>query len=166
MYAASTALLRLDQHATEDYFTSSDVDMGTAASPVPLHGVIGVLDVAQLRMILFGGCDPANIRAGCSAALWAHDIPTNTWTRIAPSGEPSPRAGGSATMIGGHVFIFGGDASGTLMNDLFVLDAASLAWSRAPRCLRRCSLCRVSACFSACVRASNKSADSLAQGHR
>ena len=124
------SLIQLDEGVSEDYVVWTPIFNSTGTPPTPLHGVMGLLDVPRLQTLLFGGCDPARPRAGCSAAMAAHSIERKAWTPIPAAGQPSPRSGGTANALGGDVYLFGGDAAGVLMNDLVVFHPSRLAWSR------------------------------------
>ncbi|CAL8471826.1 g11368 [Coccomyxa elongata] len=62
----------------------------------------------------------------------AFDTQTTDWTMLEPSGTPPTcRGGHSATLVGGNVYIFGGeDSSRRPMGELLVLDLVSMAWVR------------------------------------
>ena len=122
--------------AMEDYFVWAQHHNVTGPTPRALRGVVGALDPSSLRTFLFGGCDPGRARGGCSADLDAHSIDMQRWTAVdhlAASAKPSPRSGGSATLVGDAIAFFGGDASGALTNDLYLYHPSQLEWSRARR---------------------------------
>ena len=67
---------------------------------------------------------------------------TDTMTLTHPhvhgaSALPADREGHTASVVGGRIFVFGGtwtddDDATIYMNDLHVLDVATMAWSRPP----------------------------------
>lgn len=124
------SFIQLDQSTSEDYFVWAQVTNSTGTPPPALHGTMGVLDAPRRRTLLFGGCDPASPRAGCSQAMASHSIGTNAWGAIHAAGAPSPRAGGSATLLEEDIYLFAGDAAGVLTNDLVAFHPRNLAWSR------------------------------------
>ena len=104
-----------------------------APAPRPRRGVVGVFVPAHARTLLFGGCTSFSAHGGCSSELHAHSVEHNTWAvleRSPSSVRPTPRGGGTAALVGDSAIFFGGNAAGASMNDLHVLDAASLAWGR------------------------------------
>lgn len=120
--------------ADEDYVAWARVTNLSGTPPPALRGVAGVLDPPRARALLFGGCSE-NVRAHgkCSADLTAHQIDAGSWIavdRLASSAKPSAREGSSATLVGDSIYFFGGDAEGTLSNDLHQLTPATLAWKR------------------------------------
>ena len=98
--------------------------------PVLRRGTFGA--AARTDVFLFGGCEAGD---SCTADLFLHSLEANTWSLVggdaSSSVKPSPRASGTATFVNGALYFFGGNAAGTLMNDVFVFHPSSVTWSRA-----------------------------------
>jgi hypothetical protein len=80
---------------------------------------------------LFGGRDGATIHGD----LWAYDLATDTWRRLAPAGGDSPAArfGHEAAWIPGRgLVVFGGQAGSTFFGDLWLFDPVAGSWTQLP----------------------------------
>lgn len=67
---------------------------------------------------------------GWNNQLVKYDIQRNLWERPTTVGKrPSPRAAMAGFQEAGKVYIFGGRLLNIRMNDLYVLDMASMSWS-------------------------------------
>ena len=112
---------------------------GGAAQPLGRGRHMAVYDATGDRMIVFGGRNRAG--AGGDYTLlndtWALDLATETWSQVQSSGPlPTARVNGSlvADDKNNRLFLFGGNASPSgfayaALNDLWMLDLASGAWS-------------------------------------
>lgn len=89
------------------------------------------VDEAGEVAYLFGG------RAGetVHGDLWAYDLATDAWQRLAPAGgAPSARFGHEAAWVPGYgLVVFGGQAGSTFFGDLWLFDPATGAWTEQPR---------------------------------
>jgi hypothetical protein len=79
---------------------------------------------------LFGG------REGGTAFddLWAFDLATNAWRRVAFGGDaPAARFGHEAAWVPGRgLVVFAGQAGSTFFDDLWLFDPGTAAWQRLP----------------------------------
>ncbi len=87
------------------------------------------------------GLEPIKARDRLFNDMWAFNVVKDTWTFVYQTGEiPPPRAGHSATLVGGNtMFVYGGvvDSGGPAQPDglrgtsdsLFCFDTRTLAWS-------------------------------------
>ena len=101
--------------------------------PCCIEGYSAVLWEFRRSIIIYGG---SGVGGGLSSKVHVlHLVGTegtpSTWGSIDMIGPvPSPRQGQSLTpLILGSFLMFGGDSSGTRLNDLHLLDAASSTWS-------------------------------------
>ena len=101
---------------------------GTA--PVSTNGFPSmVYNSANQKTYLFGGA------SGPSSDLYVYDMPANSWTKLAPTG-PAPPARNMAAFAydsANNVFIvYGGyDSNGVALNDTWIYNPDSNAWSAA-----------------------------------
>ena len=121
----------------------------TSSSPSPgyatwhlLHDVVGVppssrwggaaaYDPVGLRALYFGGCEPStSSKPVCSGATHALRPGTSTWSELATTAPPSARYGASASVVGGALAVFGGNADGAATNELVQLELTKLRWER------------------------------------
>ena len=121
----------------------------TSSSPSPgyatwhlLHDVVGVppssrwggaaaYDPVGLRALFFGGCEPStSSKPVCSGATHALRPGTSTWSELATTAPPSARYGASASVVGGALAVFGGNADGAATNELVQLELTKLRWER------------------------------------
>jgi N-acetylneuraminic acid mutarotase len=90
-------------------------------------------DPAGSRVILFGGCDTADVSLNDT---WAYDPAANTWTELKPAGSLPPARWGHALAHdpgSAKVIMFGGcevlfDPS-TFYNDTWAYDPAANTWT-------------------------------------
>ncbi len=78
---------------------------------------------------LFGGRSGSTLRGD----LWAYDLASDTWSRIAPIGpSPAARFGHDATWVPGRgLVIFGGQAGPTtFFDDVWQFDPQALRWTK------------------------------------
>eukprot|EP00756_Hemistasia_phaeocysticola_P043115 Hpha_TRINITY_DN17008_c0_g1::TRINITY_DN17008_c0_g1_i1::g.166960::m.166960 len=107
-------------------------DSGGGSAPCPRFGHTAV--VHKDLMIVYGGRD-----AKCYDDVWAYCFVTKRWRHIKPtqpeSDRPRARAGHTAVVYNGAMYLFGGVAeaepgSHTLwLNDFWMLDLNSWRWS-------------------------------------
>jgi N-acetylneuraminic acid mutarotase len=87
-----------------------------------------VFDAATGTAVLFGGWD-ANADFGDT---WAYDPAADVWTQVEPGGA-APAARGNCAMAydssRGRAVLFGGSASGSMMNDTWAYEPAAGTWS-------------------------------------
>ena len=107
-----------------------------------LHDVVGVppssrwggaaaYDPVGLRALFFGGCEPStSSKPVCSGATHALRPGTSTWSELATTAPPSARYGASASVVGGALAVFGGNADGAATNELVQLELTKLRWER------------------------------------
>ena len=100
----------------------------TGTPPTGRTGHTAIYDPVRDRMIVFGGSS-GGVRL---SDVWALDLASLAWTPLAPSGTaPSARRGHAAIYdpVRDRMIVFGGSSSMGRLNDAWVLDLASLAWS-------------------------------------
>ena len=77
-------------------------------------------------MYIFGGKDDENFKLD---DFWRFDMTSKTWTLIESISGPSARAGHTAIVYEGKIFIFGGIYEVTKeLNDCFMYDIAKNNW--------------------------------------
>ena len=87
------------------------------------HTAVSVGD----KMLVFGGQEShlkigsGNIGFGMNNDLWEYSMKKNTWKKLVFTGGPSERAGHTAVSIGDNMLVFGGEASNSKKNDLWIL---------------------------------------------
>eukprot|EP01062_Namystynia_karyoxenos_P036374 TRINITY_DN2648_c0_g2_i1.p1 TRINITY_DN2648_c0_g2~~TRINITY_DN2648_c0_g2_i1.p1 ORF type:complete len:597 (+),score=150.73 TRINITY_DN2648_c0_g2_i1:93-1883(+) len=102
--------------------------------PCPRFGHTAV--VYKDQMVVFGGRD-----ARCYDDVWTYCFLTKQWKRIPPSSadarRPRPRAGHTAVVHQGRMYVFGGVAEQELgghhtlwLNDLWMLDLETWRWEQ------------------------------------
>ena len=90
----------------------------------------GACDPVGLRALYFGGCGPStSSKPACSGATHALRPGTSTWSELATTAPPS-RYGASASVVGGALAVFGGNADGAATNELVQLELTKLRWER------------------------------------
>ncbi|MBL8922135.1 MAG: hypothetical protein JNJ54_25015 [Myxococcaceae bacterium] len=109
----------------------------TAAAPGGRPGArafhVAAFDESEARMLVVGG---AGASGAVAADVWSLALSgaTPTWTRLVTSGETLPPLTGVAAGWDGAArrwYVFGGEASaGAPTGGLFVLDVATLTWTR------------------------------------
>eukprot|EP01133_Synstelium_polycarpum_P015331 gene15331-18170_t len=83
--------------------------------------------LVEETMYVFGGVAASS--GTPSNAFHSFNFATKTWTALSTINGPSPRAHHTAIVWGGALYIFGGDCSGSLRNDLFVYTFDTQLWS-------------------------------------
>eukprot|EP00753_Platysulcus_tardus_P007894 PLAT15521.1.p1 GENE.PLAT15521.1~~PLAT15521.1.p1 ORF type:complete len:836 (+),score=438.77 PLAT15521.1:38-2545(+) len=72
-------------------------------------------------IIVFGGCF---LDKACFASVELLDTTEKRWRRVKTRGDgPTAREGHSATLVGTHMYVFGGSSEEGYLNDLYVLKA-------------------------------------------
>jgi hypothetical protein len=103
-------------------------DYRQVSGPVP-DGVIGCQAAHFERTnltIVFGGASDS----GPVDGTWSYDPSTRTFTRLAPAASPPARSGGVMVYDpagDGRVLLFGGEAGGAVLDDVWAFDGAT--WS-------------------------------------
>lgn len=99
---------------------------GGAALP-PRTGA--TLTAVGAKLYLFGGQDPTS--GACFNDVVALDPATWEWERLSVSGgSPPPRHSHTTCLVNGHcLLVFGGAGQASLLNDLWVFDTTTCAWT-------------------------------------
>jgi PKD repeat protein len=114
------------------------IGQGSASSP-PARGQIEnqfAYDTGHGRFVLFGGrCfDPARCTyQGMLDDTWLYNPASNSWMKATPATRPSARNQGQMyyDAANGVVVLYGGiGAGGTVLNDLWTFDVATLSWTQ------------------------------------
>ncbi|KAK9821109.1 hypothetical protein WJX81_006949 [Elliptochloris bilobata] len=109
---------------------------GAALPPPPPGGLPPCAGHALVawgtQLLCLGGHTKAK-DAAAAMAVRCFDTLARAWTQLSPSAQaPTSRGSHSATLVGGRVFVFGGeDASRRPLGELHVLDPASCSWQPA-----------------------------------
>jgi N-acetylneuraminic acid mutarotase len=106
--------------------------LASAQAPTPRDAFTAVYD-GQGRMLVFGG--KVNNTDTVFNDLWAYDIASQTWARVASAEGPPPRFMHSAVNEGGaDMIVFGGFAGGAGggLNDVWDLDSVAGVWTQLP----------------------------------
>ncbi len=111
-----------------DLATRTWREISPANRPSKRKGQAGTFDAREGQLFLFGGQD---VTGNLLGDLWKLDPAQRTWTKIAPRGvQPSPRSGASLTYdYKGRLWLFGGETSNGVTNELWIYDIASQQWS-------------------------------------
>jgi hypothetical protein len=90
---------------------------GDGPSPRSGHVAVNV----ENFVLLFGGCE---LDQQCFDDVYLLDTDHNMWLRPNVAGEtmPSPRQGHTATMVGMHMYMYGGSSFSGNLGDVFALD--------------------------------------------
>ncbi len=99
--------------------------MAPATSPAPYPFSATAYDAESDRVVLFGG----QLDVGVANDTWAYDLANDTWTEMAPSHAPTPRAWDAAVYDprADRVLLFGGDSAGE--NETWTYNLNANAWS-------------------------------------
>ena len=62
------------QEANDDFLSWAPLNNISGTGPTARQGPAVVLDAAHARTLIFGGCAPGKLHAGCSSELWAHHL--------------------------------------------------------------------------------------------
>ncbi|KIZ01419.1 hypothetical protein MNEG_6538, partial [Monoraphidium neglectum] len=124
-----------------------------AAAALPPSAGHSVTVWGERLLVLGGHTKDKNPKAKIAARVL--DPSTMEWSALATTGQaPCARGGHSATLLGEKLYVFGGeDCSRCPLADLFVLDLATLAWTKLeppgkqhakppPRCGHAAVVCR------------------------
>jgi hypothetical protein len=111
--------------------TNSWTKMAPKGTPPTTSGYFGAMayDSANNKLYLFGG----NLNTGVfTNDLYAYDVPSNTWTKLTPSGAlPSAREwAGFAYDSKDNVFLLFGGQNSAILTDSWIYDPAANSWSQ------------------------------------
>ena len=101
-------------------------DLQPAIAPSARSGHALAFDRQDRLAVLFGGYDGLN-----RADTWTYDIVKNLWTNVTPAVSPSARTGSSLVYDEAHgrLVLFGGRDSSGALNDTWLFDLRSKAWT-------------------------------------
>lgn len=95
-----------------------------------------VADDTQPRLVLHGGRFRADTSGDYDvfSDTWVFDLQTDSWSEIDAPGGPSPRSNHGAVVVGGTLWVYGGNASNDglvfePLGDVWSLDLATGAWT-------------------------------------
>ncbi|TPX70859.1 hypothetical protein SpCBS45565_g01457 [Spizellomyces sp. 'palustris'] len=112
-------------------FKSTSLGFTNLYSPSPPPRQYACLvPVSSSSFLLLGGQNSSRVYGDS----WLYDIPYDRWTETTAwfsDLSPGQRSGMSCTNVNGRAWVFGGEnASGTFLNDLWILDAQRWTWFR------------------------------------
>jgi N-acetylneuraminic acid mutarotase len=85
-----------------------------------------VWDQEMGKFVLFGGVSSTGFHSG----TWAFDPVSGTWSKLATTGSPPPRAGaGMAAEPNGDIVLFGGLTYTGFLADTWVFDPSTNTWA-------------------------------------
>ncbi|MGH9107585.1 MAG: Kelch repeat-containing protein, partial [Acidimicrobiales bacterium] len=103
-------------------------ELAAAASTAPSARTVAAMvwDPEMSEFVLFGGVSHTGYHGG----TWAFDSATATWSELATTGSPSPRAGAAmAALPNGDIVLFGGLGSSGFLGGTWVFDPTTTTWS-------------------------------------
>ncbi|WVQ80675.1 hypothetical protein IAT38_002780 [Cryptococcus sp. DSM 104549] len=96
-------------------------------APMPRVGHASV--IADRIMIVWGGDTKVNIDDPQDEGLYILDLRSQEWTSVPVQRGPVGRYGHAVCIVDGLFYVFGGQADGAFMNDLWVYDVRQLSGS-------------------------------------
>ncbi|WWD18388.1 hypothetical protein CI109_102838 [Kwoniella shandongensis] len=94
-------------------------------TPIPRVGHASAM--ADRIMIVWGGDTKVNVDDAQDEGLYILDLRSQEWTSVPVSSGPQGRYGHAVTLLEGKFYVFGGQADGAFMNDLWMYDLKQLS---------------------------------------
>lgn len=125
---------RIDVVAPAVPTSTASPDSPPPPPPPPLPPCAAAAAVAWGSSVLLVGGLTKGGTPDSRLEVYALDTATRAWSKLEPTGDvPRARGGHSATLIGGALWVFGGeDSRQRLLGDVHVLDLATMTWSSPP----------------------------------
>lgn len=98
-------------------------------APPPRVGHASV--IMDKIMVVWGGDTKVNVTDEQDEGLYILDLRSQEWTKILISKGPIGRYGHAACMVENRFYVFGGQADGMFMNDMWMYDIKQLSGTTA-----------------------------------